>query len=150
MRAGPIVLLVAAGALLAGSALVATGHAPEVVQKLDKLSDLASAWTATSGDASPADAGADASTDAAVKVQAGPLSSAQLSAPLYHATFIAGCGAPPEMKVVLTATVKLGRAVEVHATTDPPDPGISLCIETAARDLRWDASKKTDKVTVRY
>jgi hypothetical protein len=143
MRAGPIVVLVVAAAVVGGGALVATGHLPQVERQ---WGTLASAWTAGPGDAGPADAGA----DAAVKAQAAPLSSAQLSAPLYHATFIAGCGAPADMKVVLTATVKLGRAVDVKATTDPPDPTIEVCIENAARDLRWDASKKTDKVTVRY
>jgi hypothetical protein len=143
MRAGRIVVVVVAGGLLAVGGLVMTGHLPSAEQRLRAM---ASAWTASSGDAGPFDAG----TDAAVKVQAAPLSSAQLSAPLYHATFIAGCGAPADMKVVLRATVKMGRAVDVHATTDPPDPTIELCIETAARDLRWDASRKTDHVTVRY
>jgi hypothetical protein len=143
MSAGRIVVLVVVAAVLVGVGLVMTGHAPGVEKE---LTTLASSWTAASGDAGPADAGA----DAAVKAQAAPLSSAQLSAPLYHATFIAGCGAPADMKVVLTATVKLGRAVDVKATTDPPDPTIEVCIENAARDLRWDASKRTDKVTVRY
>ncbi len=142
MSAGRIVFVVVAAGVLVATGLVMTGHLPGVERQ---LTTLASSWTAAS-DAGPGDAGA----DAAVKVQAGPLSSAQLSAPLYHATFIAGCGAPPNMKVALTATVKLGRAVEVKATTDPPDPTIEVCIENAARDLRWDASKRTDKVTVRY
>jgi hypothetical protein len=142
MNAGRIVLLVVAAGLVVGAGLVMTGHLPGVEKE---LTALASGLTA-SGDAGPTDAG----PDAAVKAQAGPLSSTQLSAPLYHATFIAGCGAPADMKVVLTATVKLGRAVDVKATTDPPDPTVEVCIENAARGLRWDPSKRTDKVTVRY
>lgn len=144
MRVGRVLVVVVPGALAVLGVLAWTGKLP---RELDRLGALASAWTSASSDAGPP---ADGGADAAVKAQAAPLSSAQLTAPFFHNTFIAGCGAPPEMKVVVTATVKLGRAVDVQAKTDPPDPGIETCIETATRDLRWDASKKTDKVTVRY
>jgi hypothetical protein len=54
------------------------------------------------------------------------------------------------MKVVVKLDVKLGHAVKIDVKTDPPDPGVSACVERAAHDLRWDVSPKTDHVTVRY
>jgi|ERR1700722_16988722 hypothetical protein len=143
MRASRIVLAVLAVALLAGGGLAMTGHLPWAT---GPLTAAASAWLAPSADAGPTDA----APDVAVKVQAKPLSSAQLTAPLYHVTFLADCGATPEMKVVLKATVKLGRAVEVHATADPRNPVIEGCIERAVSALQWDASRRTETVTVRY
>jgi hypothetical protein len=143
MRAGRIVVAIIAVALIVLTVLSMTGKLPWAEHE---LSALASAWTAPSGDAGPVDAGG----DVVVKAQAASLSSAQLSAPLYHVTFIASCGAPPEMRVVIKATVKMGRATDVQVTTDPPDPTIEACIENATRDLRWDASRKTDHVMVRY
>jgi hypothetical protein len=54
------------------------------------------------------------------------------------------------MRVVIKAAVKMGRAIDVQVTTDPPDPTIEVCIEQATRNLHWDASRKTDHLTVRY
>jgi hypothetical protein len=82
--------------------------------------------------------------------QAGPLSSAQLGAPLVHGAWITACGAPDTMKVAVKLDVRQGRAVKVDVTTDPPDPVVTGCVERAANDLRWDVSPKTDHVTVRY
>ncbi|MDP9036749.1 MAG: hypothetical protein M3O50_18270 [Myxococcota bacterium] len=82
--------------------------------------------------------------------QAGPLSSAQLGAPLLHGPFVSACGAPDNMKVVVDVTVKMGRAVAVAVKTDPPNPVVASCIERAARGLQWDMSPKTDHVTVTY
>jgi hypothetical protein len=144
MRAGRIILSVIAAVLLVGTALALTGNLPPAVKD---WSTLASAWTASSSDAGPL---VDGGVDAAVKAQAAGLSSAQLSAPLYHVPFISACGAPADMRVVIKAAVKMGRAVDVQVTTDPPDPAIELCIEAAIRDLRWDPSRKTDHLTVRY
>jgi hypothetical protein len=143
MRTSRIVVIGVAGAGLVLFVLAMTGRLPPAV---NGWSTLASAWSAPSSDAGPSDGGA----DAAVKWQAAPLSSAQLSAPLYHATFIAACGAPADMKVVISTSVKMGRAVDVHVTTDPHDSTVEACIDRATRDLRWDASRKTDHVTVRY
>jgi hypothetical protein len=98
------------------------------------------------------DGGTAASTDAGTPVhrQTAPLSSAQLGAPLVRGTFIAACGAPDDMKVVVDATVKMGRAVNVAVKTHPSNPSVASCIERATRDLQWDVSPKTDRVTVTY
>ena len=93
---------------------------------------------------------AGASSGAGFRHQAGPLSSAQLGAPLVHGAWITSCGAPDTMKVAVKLDVRQGRAVKVDVTTDPPDPVVTGCVERAANDLRWDISPKTDHVTVRY
>jgi hypothetical protein len=143
MRASQTIAALIVLALVVTVGLALTGKLPWLTGQWD---GLAFGWQTDTGDAGPVDAG----RDAAVKVQAGPLSSAQLSAPLYHVTFLAECGAPPDMKVSITATVKMGRAVDARATTDPRDPVIEGCIERATQALQWPASRKTDKVTVRY
>ena len=147
MRPGRILVALILAALVVLVGLAMTGRLPSAVKD---VTALASAWTVPASDAGLTTGLTDGGVDAAVKAQTAGLSSAQLSAPLYHNTIIAGCGAPADMKVVIKATVKMGRAVDVQVKTDPPDPGIEVCIETATRDLRWDASKKTDHVTVRY
>lgn len=149
MRAGRIVVALLAAALVVFLGLAMTGKLPSAVKD---WSTLASAWSARSPSApAPVDAGpGDGGAEAAVKWQAAPLSSSQLSAPLYHVTFLAECGAPPDMKVVIKAAVRMGRALEVHVTTEPPAPTVAACIERATRGLQWDASRKTDHVTVRY
>jgi hypothetical protein len=103
--------------------------------------------------APPGDAGAPA--DAAPEVaaphkQTAPLSSAQLAAPLVHGTYVTACGAPDTMKVVVKATVKMGRAIAVNVKTDPPNAEIAACVERAAHGLQWDISPKTEHVTVSY
>ena len=106
----------------------------------------------TLGVSEPDDAGApsvDASATPA-RHQAGPLSSAQLSAPLVHGAWVTACGAPDDMKVAVKLDVRQGRAVKIDVTTDPPDPVVTGCVERAATDLRWDESPKTDHVTVKY
>jgi hypothetical protein len=82
--------------------------------------------------------------------QTGPLSSAQLGAPLVRGGWVSACGAPDTMKVVVKLDVRMGRAVKVDVKTDPTDPTVAACIDRAARDLRWDVSPKTDHVTVSY
>jgi len=143
MRKAAVVLLVLAAAVAGVVALAVSGKVPALTQPLGAI---ASSWVAAPADGGPLDAG----PDAPVKPQAAPLTSAQLTAPLYHVTFLSECGAPAEMRVVLKMTVQLGRATEAQASTDPPDPGISACIERAALGLRWPASKRVDHVTVRY
>ena len=144
MRAGRVVVAVLLVAAVVVVALAMTGKLPPAMQ--GGLGTLASAWTASSSDAGSTDGGADAGR----KPQAAGLSSAQLSAPLYHNASLATCGAPPEMRVVIKATVQMGRAIDVQVTTDPPDPTVEVCIEQATRNLRWDPSRKTDHLTVRY
>ena len=152
MRAGGILIVLAVGVVAVLVALAVTGELPGVAKH---LTAVASSWTApsdsASGDAGAPDGGpTDGGGEAAVKAQTAPLTSAQLSAPLHHVAFIAGCGAPPDMRVTIKVDVKMGRAVGALVTTDPPDPGISACIERATLDLRWPASRKLEHVTVRY
>jgi hypothetical protein len=82
--------------------------------------------------------------------QAAPLSSAQLSAPLVHGRFVSDCGAPDTMKVVVKVTVKKGKAIGAKATTTPPDPVVSACVEKAIREMPWDISPATQHLTVTY
>jgi hypothetical protein len=103
--------------------------------------------------ASAADGGGvapDAASEGLPRRQAAPLSSAQLGAPLVHGGFVTACGAPDDMKVVIKADVRLGRAINVAVKTDPPNLMIASCIERATRDLQWDVSPKVGHVTVRY
>jgi hypothetical protein len=146
MSRGRILLLVLAIAVVILVGMAATGRLPLFTRTWEGL---------TSADASPSSsagpvtsASGDAGPPAGRRVAA--LSSAQLGAPLVHGTFVTACGAPQDMKVVVKVAVKMGRAVKVTVTTDPPDPTIAACIDHAARDLRWDVSPKTDHVTVTY
>jgi hypothetical protein len=154
MRTGRIVvaaIAVLAVAVLVGS--VATGRLPLLTHTWSAIASSVSASLSSS--AAPAarepDAGAVADAGAAVvRRQTAPLSSAQLSAPLVHGTFVSACGAPDDMKVVVNITVKMGRAVAVRVKTDPANSAVASCVERAARDLRWDVSPKTERVTVTY
>jgi hypothetical protein len=78
------------------------------------------------------------------------LTNAQLSAPLRHASFIGGCGAPDDMKVTVRVAVKMGRAVGVTIHTDPPSGGVASCIDRVVRSLQWAVSPKTDFITTTY
>ena len=148
MRLGAIVVVGISLTVAVVCALTLAGKLPTVSEHIDTLQ---SSWTEPSSSAPAADAApVDAAPDVAVKAQAAPLTSAQLSAPLYHVTFLSDCGAPPDMHVTLKVTVKMGRATSAQAITDPPDPGISACIERAASDLHWPASRRSNQVTVRY
>jgi eukaryotic-like serine/threonine-protein kinase len=78
------------------------------------------------------------------------LTDGQLSAPLRHASFVVSCGAPDSMKVTVRVAVKMGRAVGVTVSTNPPGPGVASCIDRAVRGLQWAVSPKTDFVTTNY
>jgi hypothetical protein len=78
------------------------------------------------------------------------LTNAQLSAPLRHASFITGCGAPDDMKVTVRVAVKMGRAVGVTVSTNPPSSGVAACVDRSVRGLQWPVSAKTDFVTTSY
>jgi hypothetical protein len=54
------------------------------------------------------------------------------------------------MKVVAEVTVKMGRAIALRVKSYPSDPTVSACVERAIRELQWDISPKTDRVTVTY
>jgi hypothetical protein len=156
---------VKAGPAIAATVLIIAGVTPVLLAatgKLTVVADTCAALATSLGtslrsfgaqppsaddSAPPSDAGA---STPSVHRQAGPLSSAQLGAPLIHGTFVSACGAPDSMRVVLNVTVKMGRVTDVHATTTPPNPVVESCIERAARDLQWDVSPKTGHVTVTY
>jgi eukaryotic-like serine/threonine-protein kinase len=78
------------------------------------------------------------------------LTNAQLSAPLRHASFITGCGAPDDMKVMVRVAVKMGRAVGVTISTNPPSAGVAACVDRSVRGLQWPVSPKTDFVNTSY
>lgn len=75
------------------------------------------------------------------------LSNAELAAPLRHMSL---CGAPDDMHVTVRVAVKMGRAVGVTVTTNPPNASIAACIDHAVRGLGWRPSPKTDFVTTNY
>jgi hypothetical protein len=144
-------LIFVAGVVVGGSA--ATGRLPFLSRAWGTVASSVATSPLFSEESSSqtTDAGAP-SGDAAVlwHRQATPLSSAQLGAPLVHGTFVATCGAPDDMKVVLNVTVKMGRAVGVAVETNPSNSAVASCVERATRDLQWDVSPKTDHVTVTY
>ena len=78
------------------------------------------------------------------------LTNAQLAAPLRHASFITGCGAPDDMKVTVRVAVKMGRAVGVTVSTNPPSAGVAACVDGYVRRVQWPVSPKTDFVTTSY
>jgi hypothetical protein len=78
------------------------------------------------------------------------LTNAQLAAPLRHASFITGCGAPDDMKVTVRVAVRMGRAVGVTVGTNPPSGGVAACVDRSVRMLQWPVSPKTDFVTTSY
>jgi hypothetical protein len=63
---------------------------------------------------------------------------------------ITACGAPDDLKVVVTVGVKMGRAVDVAVKTVPTNSAVAACIERATRELQWDISPKLEHVTVTY
>ena len=67
-----------------------------------------------------------------------------------HASFITGCGAPDDMKVTVRVAVKMGRAVGVTVTTNPPSAGVAACVDRSVRGLQWPVSPKADFVTTSY
>jgi hypothetical protein len=133
-------------------ALAATGRLPALAQAWEEVASsvAASRWFPGSSSAT-GDAGAPGG-DAGAKMhrQAAPLSSAQLGAPLVHGAFVSACGAPDDMKIMVTMAVKMGRAVDVTVSTTPPDPTVASCIERATRDLQWDVSPHVGHVSVKY
>jgi hypothetical protein len=78
------------------------------------------------------------------------LTNAQLSAPLRHASFVTGCGAPDDMKVTVRVAVKMGRAIGVTVSASPHSAGVAACIDRSVRGLQWAVSPKTDFVTTTY
>lgn len=75
------------------------------------------------------------------------LTNAELAAPLRHMSL---CGAPDDMHVTIRVAVKMGHAVGVTVSTNPPNPGIAACIDRQVRGLSWRPSPKADFVTTNY
>lgn len=75
------------------------------------------------------------------------LTNAELAAPLRHMSL---CGAPDDMHVTVRVAVKMGRAVGVTVSTNPPNPSIAACIDRQVRGLAWRPSPKADFVTTNY
>ncbi len=75
------------------------------------------------------------------------LTNAELAAPLRHMSL---CGAPDDMHVTIRVAVKMGRAVGVTVSTNPPNPSIAACIDRQVRGLAWRPSPKADFVTTNY
>jgi hypothetical protein len=152
---GPLIAAVlVAFVVLAAIASAATGRCPLLLHAFSTLASRVAALpplsSAPSSVSTPSEAGSNVDAGAPVHRQVAPLSTAQLGAPLVHGTFVGQCGAPDDMKVVVHATVKMGRAVSVTVKTQPPNPVVASCIEKATRDLRWDVSPKVEHVTVTY
>jgi eukaryotic-like serine/threonine-protein kinase len=83
--------------------------------------------------------------------KSGPdLTDAQLHGPMRSASFISGCGAPNSMKVTVKVAVRGGRAVGVSVYTNPPDPGVSSCVDRHVRGLSWPSNAKMDSFTTTY
>jgi hypothetical protein len=78
------------------------------------------------------------------------LTNAQLAAPLRAVGFISACGAPDDMKLTVRVAVKMGKAVGVTVSTNPPSPGVAACVDRHVRGLVWPVSEKADFVTVNY
>jgi hypothetical protein len=156
-RAGRAIVVTVFVLLVAGAiGLAATGKLPVFKRTVATIaSSVASSVSAVTAPDDASSQGADAGPDATgsnvvVHRQAGPLSSAQLGAPLVHGAFVVACGAPDDMKVVVKAAVRMGHAVHVTVKTEPPNPTVASCVERATHDLRWDISPKTGRVTVTY
>ncbi len=78
------------------------------------------------------------------------LTDGQLSAPLRSGGFVSACGAPDSMKVEVRVAIKLGRAVGVTVVTNPPNSGVSSCIDHAVRGIGWPSSSKMDSFKTNY
>ena len=79
------------------------------------------------------------------------LTDAQLAAPMGNVgASLSSCGAPNDMKVSVQVAVKMGRAVGVTVSTDPPNKAVASCVDRAVRKLRWPSSRKLDSFTTNY
>jgi hypothetical protein len=78
------------------------------------------------------------------------LTNAQLEGPLRNGSFISACGASNDTHVTVQVAVRMGRAIGVTVSTNPPNGSVASCIDHAVRGLAWPANPKTDFVTTRY
>jgi len=155
MQARRAIMTVVVLSVLGVSALAYLGEKGELPPPLVPAYGFLASLVASASEAispAPAISGdrADAGPASARKKQTAPLSSGQLGAPLVNGKFVTECGAPDGMKVVVKVTVKMGRATEAAATTDPQNGAVATCVEKATREMQWDISPRTQRATVTY
>ncbi len=78
------------------------------------------------------------------------LTDGQLGAPMRNASFISGCGAPENMKVMVRVAVQNGRAVGVSVYPNPANAGVAQCVDRHVRALGWPPNAKMDFFTTTY
>jgi hypothetical protein len=79
------------------------------------------------------------------------LTDAQLAAPMSNVgSFLTVCGTPDGTEVTVHVAIKLGRAVGVTVTTNPPNKTVAACVDKLVRKLAWPSSPKLDSFTTRY
>jgi eukaryotic-like serine/threonine-protein kinase len=78
------------------------------------------------------------------------LTDSQLAGPMRNAAFVDGCGASQSMKVTVRVAIKMGRAVGVSVSTNPPNPGVASCVDRAVRNIAWPVNPKMDSFTTTY
>jgi hypothetical protein len=81
---------------------------------------------------------------------AADLTDAQLSAPMSNSTFLAGCGAPEDMRIVVKVAVKNGRAVGVSVYPNPPNGAVATCVDRHVRGLSWPVHSSMFSFTTTY
>jgi hypothetical protein len=128
---------------------------PVVVEAVGDIVAQAAAGFASAHGASHATGGAPSYEDIINSPTEPPshqpeLTNAQLSAPLLNPSLITRCGVPDTMGVKIQVAVKMGRAIGVTVTTNPPNHVIAACVDRAVRRLQWPVSTKTDFVTTTY
>ena len=72
------------------------------------------------------------------------LTNQELSLPMKDSSFIGNCNAPDSMKVTVKVAVRDGKALGVSVLTDPDDPTVAECIDSAVRNFTWPVSKRRD------
>ncbi|MCL2779230.1 MAG: hypothetical protein FWD73_14640 [Polyangiaceae bacterium] len=78
------------------------------------------------------------------------LTDAQLSAPMSNSAFLAGCGAPEGMRVVVKVAVKNGHAVGVSVYPNPPNGAVATCVDRHVRGLSWPFHSSMFSFTTTY
>jgi hypothetical protein len=88
--------------------------------------------------------------DMSGRPQSPDLTNDQLSGPLQNGAFLNTCGVPNSMHVQINAVVKMGHAIGVSVSTNPPNGGIAACIDRSVRNIAWPVSSKADGVHTSY
>jgi hypothetical protein len=88
-------------------------------------------------------------------VVGGPSGPPDLSAGAYasvlnRGSYLAHCGAPPDMRIQICVAVQNGSAVGVTVRTTPADRGIGRCIAQAVRSLSFPSHPRLDVVRTTF